>query len=245
MKIALLGTGKMGQAVEAKAIAAGHEIVLRINASNLQELTEEHLKKADVVIEFSRPDAVVENLMKCLDAGIPVVCGTTGWHEDYKKVSLLFLEKGGALLSATNFSVGVNLLFQLNIELTKWMNRFPEYTPAIEEIHHTRKLDKPSGTAVTLAMGIIEQSQKINSWKLREDETRVAENDLPIDARRESNVIGIHEVTWTSPIDNISIRHEAFNRDGFATGALIAAEWIIGKKGVFGMNDLLFSKQNL
>ena len=235
----------MGQAVEAKAIAAGHAIVLRINASNLQDLTEEHLKKADVVIEFSRPDAVVENLMKCLDAGLPVVCGTTGWHEDYNKVSSIFLEKGGALLSATNFSVGVNLLFQLNIELAKWMNRFPEYTPAIEEIHHTRKLDKPSGTAVTLAMGIIEQSPKINSWKLREDDTIVAENDLLIDARRESNVIGIHEVTGTSPIDNISIRHEAFNRDGFATGALIAAEWIIGKKGVFGMNDLLFSKQNL
>jgi len=244
MKIALIGTGRMGQAVEAMAVAAGHEIVLRINASNRHHLTHEELQKAEVAIEFSRPDAVVDNLMVCLSAGIPVVCGTTGWHEQFEAVKARFSEGAGALLSATNFSIGVNLLFQLNRELAKWMNKFPEYAPALEEIHHTRKLDKPSGTAVTLGMGIIEQHPLIKKWVLCEPQTSVSKNELPVHSIRENEVIGIHEVSWTSPIDKISLRHEAFNRDGFAAGALIAAEWIIGKKGVFGMNDLLFSKQN-
>ncbi len=245
MKIALLGTGKMGKAIAAKALEAGHQIVLQINELNLQDLTTQNLKKADVAIEFTRPDAVLDNLYKCLEAGIPVVCGTTGWHNSFEEVRRRFIAANGTLFSATNFSIGVNLLFQLNLELAKWMNDFPAYQPHLEEIHHTHKLDKPSGTAVTLAQGITEQYQAINNWRLAEEGQQPSAHELRITSIREDEVIGIHEVCWTSTIDKISIRHEAFNREGFVNGALIAAEWLIGKTGVFGMNDLLFSKQKL
>lgn len=244
MKIALLGTGKMGKAIEEKALAAGHEITLKINSENVHLLTTENLKKADVAIEFSRPGAVIANLEKCLHASIPVVSGTTGWHEAYSIVRSQFLEQNGALLTATNFSIGVNLLFQLNIELSRWMNAHPSYFPGLTEIHHTRKLDQPSGTAVTLASDLIANHPSTIAWQLAESNDSTPLNVLGIHSIREGDIIGLHELTWTSEIDKISIRHEAFNRDGFASGALLAAEWLIGKKGVFGMSDVLFSKLN-
>lgn len=243
MKIALIGTGKMGQAVAEKALAAGHEIVLKVNAQNLHEATREQLSRAEVAIEFTRPEAAVNNLYRCLEAGLPVVCGTTGWHDRFESVKQRFLAQQGALLFASNFSIGVNMLFQLNRELAGWMNDFPDYRPHMEEVHHTRKLDAPSGTAVTLATDILQQHPATGSWKLREPDEATERHELPIHARREGDVVGIHTVNWASPTDVISIRHEAFSRDGFATGALIAAAWIRDKKGVFGMADLLFSKQ--
>lgn len=243
MKIALFGTGKMGQAVAEKALAAGHEIILKINAQNLREATREQLARAEVAIEFTRPEAAVDNLYRCLEAGLPVVCGTTGWHEQFAAVKERFLAEQGALLFASNFSIGVNMLFQLNRELAGWMNDFPEYRPHLEEVHHTRKLDAPSGTAVTLATDILQQHTITKAWQLQQPGEATERHELSIHARREGDVVGVHTVNWTSPTDVISIRHEAFSRDGFATGALIAADWIRDKKGVFGMADLLFSKQ--
>ena len=244
MKIALIGTGKMGKAIEEKALLAGHEIVLQINSGNPSDLTPENLKSADVAIEFTRPDSVISNLLVCLQAQIPVVCGTTGWHMEYESVRKQFLERNGSLLTATNFSIGVNLMFQLNIELSKWMNAHPSYFPQLTELHHIRKLDKPSGTAVTLAQDLIHHHPSITSWELQEGNESAAGSVLGIRSIREDEIIGTHQLTWTSPIDSISIRHEAFNRDGFAIGALLAAEWLAGKKGVFGMSDVLFSKEN-
>lgn len=243
MKIALIGTGKMGNAVAEKAILAGHEIVLRINENNPQDLAPARLKTADIAIEFTRPDAAVNHLYACLEAGIPVVCGTTGWHEQYEDVRHRFLKENGSLLTATNFSIGVNIFFRLNAELAKWMNQQPTYKPSLEESHHTQKLDKPSGTAVTLANDLIHAHTDTRRWELKDGNEEATSNVLGIHSIREGQVIGIHEVNWTSPIDKISIRHEAFNRDGFASGALLAAEWLSGKKGVFGMSDVLFGDQ--
>ena len=243
MKIALIGTGKMGNAVAEKALQAGHEIVLRINEENPQDLSPTRLQTADIAIEFTRPDAAVNHLYACLTAGIPVVCGTTGWHEQYDEVRARFLNENGTLLTATNFSIGVNIFFCLNSESAKWMNHHPSYTPSLQESHHTQKLDKPSGTAVTLATDLIKSHPNTKSWTLLESNEAGESNVLGIQSIREGQVIGIHEVEWTSPIDRISIRHEAFNREGFAAGALIAAEWLRGKKGVFGMSDVLFGDQ--
>jgi 4-hydroxy-tetrahydrodipicolinate reductase len=243
MKIALIGTGKMGNAVAEKALQAGHEIVLRINEENPQDLSPSRLQTADIAIEFTRPDAAVKHLYACLVAGIPVVCGTTGWHEQYDEVRTRFLNENGTLLTATNFSIGVNIFFRLNAELAKWMSHHPIYKPSLQESHHTQKLDKPSGTAVTLATDLIKSHPDTNSWALQESNEAGESNVLSIQSIREGQVIGIHEVEWKSPIDRISIRHEAFNRDGFAAGALIAAEWLSGKKGVFGMSDVLFGDQ--
>lgn len=242
MKIALIGTGKMGAAVEAKAKQAGHEIVLQINHLNRHHFSHVDLKKADVAIEFTQPDAVVSNLFWCLEAGVPVVCGTTGWQEQAEGVFEKFRIQGGGLLTATNFSIGVNLLFRLNRELAKWMKSHPEYIPFLEETHHTAKLDKPSGTALTMAGDVIKANPHVNTWSLCEDESSRKHNVLSIHSVRKDAVIGEHEMTWTSPIDKISLRHEAFNRDGFAAGALLAAEWLRGHKGVFSMEDVLFGE---
>lgn len=243
MKIALIGTGKMGNAVAEKALLAGHEIVLRINEENPQDLSPARLQTADIAIEFTRPDAAVNHLYACLTAGIPVVCGTTGWHDQYDEVKERFIKEKGSLLTATNFSIGVNIFFRLNAELAKWMNQHPSYLPALQESHHTQKLDKPSGTAVTLANDLIQAHHDTRRWSLQNSNEAVESNVLGIQSIREGQVIGIHEVTWKSPIDQISIRHEAFNRDGFASGALLAAEWLSQKKGVFGMSDVLFGDQ--
>ena len=230
MKIALLGYGRMGRAIEKIAKNRGHEIVAKIDKDQI-EGTLEH---ANVAINFSIPDAAVNNIFSALSLKIPVVCGTTGWLEDLKKVTDFTTKNDTAFLYASNFSIGVNLFFKLNEQLAKMMNNQSEYKVNIEEIHHIHKLDAPSGTAITLAEGIIENS-KSSDWSLSTDKS----DEIQIDAIREGEVPGTHTVTYESSIDAISIKHEAHNREGFALGALVAAEWIVGKKGIFKMNDVL------
>jgi 4-hydroxy-tetrahydrodipicolinate reductase len=230
MKIALLGYGRMGRAIENIAKNRGHEIVAKIDKDEI-EGTLEH---ANVAINFSIPDAAVNNIFSALSLKIPVVCGTTGWLEDLKKVTDFTTKNDTAFLYASNFSIGVNLFFKLNEQLAKMMNNQSEYKVNIEEIHHIHKLDAPSGTAITLAEGIIENS-KSSDWSLSTDKS----DEIQIDAIREGEVPGTHNVTYESSIDAISIKHEAHNREGFALGAVVAAEWIVGKKGIFKMNDVL------
>ncbi len=230
MKIALLGYGRMGKAIENIAKNRGHEIVAKIDKDQI-EGTLEH---ANVAINFSIPDAAVNNIFTALSLKIPVVCGTTGWLEDLKKVTDFTTKNDTAFLYASNFSIGVNLFFKLNEQLAKMMNNQSEYKVNIEEIHHIHKLDAPSGTAITLAEGIIENS-KSSDWSLSTDKS----DEIQIDAIREGEVPGTHTVTYESSIDAISIKHEAHNREGFALGAVVAAEWIVGKKGIFKMGDVL------
>jgi len=230
MKIALLGYGRMGRAIENIAKNRGHEIVAKIDKDQI-EGTLEH---ANVAINFSIPDAAVNNIFSALSLKIPVVCGTTGWLEDLKKVTDFTTKNDTAFLYASNFSIGVNLFFKLNEQLAKMMNNQSEYKVNIEEIHHIHKLDAPSGTAITLAEGIIENS-KSSDWSLSTDKS----DEIQIDAIREGEVPGTHTVTYESSIDAISIKHKAHNREGFALGAVVAAEWIVGKKGIFKMNDVL------
>lgn len=234
MKIALLGYGKMGQIIERIALERDHEIVLKKRSSD----TFEGLEKADVAIEFSKPQAAKENIEKCLESNVAVVSGTTGWLEHYEEITESCRHKNGAFLYASNFSLGVNLFFELNDYLAKLMAGFKDYKPSIEEIHHTQKLDAPSGTAITLAEAVIAQTA-YNSWSL----DPASESDLLIHALREDQVPGTHTVTYNSPIDTISITHTAHNRNGFALGAVLAAEWIFGKKGVFSMKDVLHLKK--
>ena len=230
MKIALLGYGKMGQTIERIALERGHEIVLKKDEFN----TYEGLSNADVAIDFSIPAVAVENISSCFYANVPVISGTTGWLDRYDEMAALCEEKKGAFISSSNFSLGVNLFFGLNEYLAKMMSKFDSYTVAMEEIHHTQKLDAPSGTAISLAKGVIENSN-YTSWTL--DEAK--ENQIHIEAVRTGNVPGTHTVTYNSTVDTIEIKHTAHNRDGFALGAVIAAEWIVGKQGIFTMRDVL------
>ena len=230
MKIALLGYGKMGQIIERIAIERGHEIVLRKTSSNSYE----GLEQADVAIDFSVPDVAVQNITTAINQGIPVVSGTTGWLENYHGIVNLCKEKNAAFLYGSNFSLGVNIFFELNNYLAKMMAKFKEYNVSMEEIHHTHKLDKPSGTAISLANAIINHSDK-NNWAIENPKA----DDVFIDVKRIDEVPGTHSVFYTSEVDFIEIKHVAHNREGFALGAVIAAEWIIGKKGVFSMNDVL------
>jgi 4-hydroxy-tetrahydrodipicolinate reductase len=240
MKIALIGTGKMGQAIEKLALSRGHEIVLKLNHENIDSYSNEDLKVADVAIEFTRPDAATSNLKRCLDANIPVICGTTGWYDELNQITDLFTNNNGALVYASNFSVGVNMMFELNRILAKWMQSHNDYRVSLSEIHHIHKLDTPSGTAVTLANGIIENNSEYLKWTLEANQA----NTIYIDAKREPEVVGTHDVKWESEIDIIQLHHHAKSRDGFALGAIHAAEWIIGKKGVFTMKDILFGNKN-
>ncbi|MEM0542095.1 4-hydroxy-tetrahydrodipicolinate reductase [Flavobacterium sp. j3] len=230
MKIALLGYGKMGKVIEKIAQERGHEIILRKDESN----SFEGLSNADVAIDFSVPTAAVNNISACINASIPVISGTTGWLENYHEMVKLCEEKNAAFLYGSNFSLGVNLFFELNDYLARMMSKFKEYKVSMEEIHHTQKLDKPSGTAISLAYSIINHSDK-NSWTIENPK----EDDLFIDVKRTENIPGTHTVTYNSDVDFIEIKHVAHNREGFALGAIIAAEWIIGKKGVFTMKDVL------
>ena len=230
MKIALLGYGKMGKVIEKVALSRGHQIVLRKTSSS----SFEGLENADVAIDFSIPDAAVGNIMTCFDTNVPVICGTTGWLAQYEEMVTLCKAKNGAMIYASNFSLGVNLFFEMNTYLAKLMSKFDQYKVRMEEIHHTQKLDSPSGTAITLANDIIQQSQYTN-WVLQNAHL----NEVLIDAQRIENVPGTHMVIYDSEIDSIEIKHTAHNREGFALGAVIAAEWIIGKKGVFSMKDVL------
>jgi 4-hydroxy-tetrahydrodipicolinate reductase len=230
MKIALLGYGKMGKVIEKIAKERGHEIILRKTSAT----TYEGLENADVAIDFSIPDAAVPNISACLNAGIPIICGTTGWLENYEEIVLFCNKKNGAFLYGSNFSLGVNLFFELNAHLAKMMAKFSTYKVSMEEIHHTQKLDAPSGTAITLAKGIIENSN-YTSWTL----DKAKPEEIHIDAKRRENVPGTHSVFYNSEVDLIEIKHVAHNREGFAIGSVIAAEWIIGKKGIFSMKDVL------
>lgn len=230
MKIALLGYGKMGQTIERIAIERGHEIVLRKDEFN----TYEGLSNADVAIEFSIPTAAVSNVSSCFNSNIPVVSGTTGWLDHYDEMVALCKEKNGAFLSSSNFSLGVNIFFELNDYLAKMMSKFDDYTVQIEEIHHIQKLDAPSGTAISLAKGVIENSN-YTGWTLEKPNPK----QIQIEAKRIENVPGTHTVTYNSSVDEIEIKHTAHNRDGFALGAVIAAEWIAGKQGIFTMKDVL------
>ncbi|MEI7508031.1 MAG: 4-hydroxy-tetrahydrodipicolinate reductase [Flavobacterium sp.] len=231
MKIALLGYGKMGKVIERIALERGHEIVLRKSSSSSYD----GLEDADVAIDFSIPTAAVGNISECLQHNVPIVSGTTGWLDDYPKMVSLCEEKKGAFMYGSNFSLGVNLFFELNDYLAKMMSKFKQYSVTMEEIHHTQKLDAPSGTAISLANGIIENSHYTN-WSLDENSN---ENSLYIDAQRIENVPGTHSVFYSSLVDTIEIKHTAHSREGFAFGSVIAAEWLVGKKGVFTMRDVL------
>ncbi len=230
MKIALLGYGKMGQVIEKIALQRGHEIMLRKSIED----SFDGLENADVAIDFSAPDAAVANISSALKLGIPVISGTTGWLSEYENMVQLCKEKNTAFISSSNFSLGVNIFFELNEYLAKIMSKFDAYKVGIEEIHHTQKLDSPSGTAISLANGIIKNSNYEN-WTLENPMS----NDIVIDAKRIENVPGTHTVSYNSDVDLIEIKHLAHNREGFALGAVIAAEWILGKKGVFTMKDVL------
>jgi len=236
MKIALIGYGKMGKEMEQIAIALNHEIVLKISTGNYSELTVENLKKADVAIEFSTPKTAVDNILKCFEASIPVVVGTTGWLDRLEEIKALCEQNKQAFFYASNFSVGVHLFFQLNEYLAAVMKNYPEYIPSMEEIHHIHKKDAPSGTAITLAQGLIKAHGGPEKWVLGETTNS---KELAIHSKREGEVPGTHSVSYTSKVDQITISHEAYSRKGFAEGAVHAALWLVGKKGVFGMKDML------
>ena len=236
MKIALIGYGKMGKTIEKMAVEQGHQVVLKFDVDNFDEFTVENIKKADVAIEFTRPEGAAENIKKCIEAGVPVVCGTTGWLEKKPEVDALCKAKGSAFFYASNYSVGVNIFFALNKFLAKMMNEQPQYNLETEEIHHTQKLDAPSGTSITLAEGIIENISSKKEWV---NNASKAKSKVPIISKRIDKVPGTHTINYQSAIDDIEIKHTAHSRAGFAGGAIQAAEWIIGKKGVFGMSDML------
>lgn len=235
MNIALMGYGKMGKEIEAIAVQRGHTISLKINKDNAASVTSADLKKADVIIEFSTPHTVIENMRKCFDAGTPVVVGTTGWYDQFEDIKKECEQKKTGLFHATNFSVGVNLFFKVNILLAELMNKYADYDVSMEEIHHIHKLDKPSGTAITLAKQIINKIERKKNWSI---ETKSPET-LFIKDVREGEVPGTHIIKYTSLVDDIEIMHKAHNRKGFALGAVIAAEFMKGKKGVYSMNDLI------
>ena len=234
MKIALIGYGKMGKEIEAIALLKGHSIVLK--ADSKTNLNSAALKSADVAIEFTSPQAAVNNIEICLEAGIPVVVGSTGWYKELDKVKASCKEKNGAMLYATNFSVGVNLFFAANAFLAQKMNAYSDYDVDIHEIHHTQKLDAPSGTAITTAETVLKNLKRKNKWVHGEVKQPT---DLLITHERVNNVPGTHVVKYSSEIDQIEISHIAHNRQGFASGAVLAAEWLKGKKGVFTMKDVL------
>jgi 4-hydroxy-tetrahydrodipicolinate reductase len=236
MKIAIVGYGKMGKAIEKLAISQGHEVVLRINRNNSSELTTENLSKADVAIEFTNPESAYDNISECLKCNIPVISGSTGWLDKKKEIEELVASTDGSFLYASNFSLGVNVLFDLNERLAKLLGTNKDYQLHIEEIHHTEKKDAPSGTAISLAEGIINNSDhRFKKWALDNED----EDAIEITAKRIKEVKGTHIISYTSAVDKISMSHEAFNRDGFALGALLAAKYVHDKKGVFTMKDVL------
>jgi len=236
MNIALIGYGKMGRTIEELAVEAGHEVVLKIDRHNTDELTQDKLKKADVAIEFSRPETAFDNITFCFNAGVPVVRGTTAWRERYQEAVNVCKKEKGAFFYASNFSIGVNIFFALNEYLAQMMNNYPQYDVAMEEIHHTQKLDAPSGTAITLAEGIIRQMKRKEKWQ---SEGADDDQTIAIHSKRIDEVPGTHTIRYHSAVDDIEVVHTARSRTGFAKGALHAAEWLVGKTGVFGMKDML------
>jgi 4-hydroxy-tetrahydrodipicolinate reductase len=236
MNIALLGYGKMGKEIESIALQRGHQITLIIDINNQSDLNPESLKKADVAIDFTTPQTAVPNILHCFQAGIPVVCGTTGWHEQIGIIEKACKELNGAFFYTSNFSLGVNVLFHLNKVLAGLLKNNDQYNVSIEEIHHTTKLDKPSGTAISLAKDILSIYPRKKNWELDRESSP---ESLRIDALRQENVPGTHTVKWESDIDIIQLHHSAKNRKGLALGAVLAAEFLPGKKGIFTMKELL------
>ena len=235
MKIALVGYGKMGKTIKQIALSRGHEIVSIIDINNPDDFESAAFKSADVAIEFTTPATAFDNYMKCFAANVPVVSGTTGWTARMSEIKEMCEKEGKTFFYASNFSIGVNIFFALNKYLAKVMNNFPSYDVRMTEVHHIHKLDAPSGTAITLAEGILENIDRKDRWTL---ETAEKATDLPIHAIREGEVPGIHEIIYESDVDTISIKHDAKSRAGFALGAVVAAEFTAGKKGFLGMSDL-------
>ena len=236
MKIVLFGYGKMGKEIEQIALQRNHTIVLKIDEHNINSITTEQLKQADVAIEFSTPHTVLSNINRCFEAGLPIVVGTTGWYEKFEEVKGKCLQNKQALFYATNYSVGVNLFWKVTEQLAKLMNGFPEYEASMQEIHHIHKLDKPSGTAITTAEKLISNQEQKKKWSI---ENKNKKEELYIDVVREDEVPGTHTVYYRSAVDEINLTHIAYNRKGFSLGAVLAAEFLKGKQGVYTMSDLL------
>ncbi|MDR1667837.1 MAG: 4-hydroxy-tetrahydrodipicolinate reductase [Bacteroidales bacterium] len=235
MDITLIGYGKMGKAIEAVALERKHRIVLKIDVDNPNEFTRENLQQSQVAIEFTSPLTAFDNVMQCLRYDVPVVSGSTGWYGRLNEAKELCMARNGSMLCASNFSPGVNIFFELNRTLARLMAKFPDYHASIEEIHHTRKLDAPSGTAITLAEGILDEIPDLQRW----EQDGEAPDVLPIRSIREGNVTGTHTVKYASAIDDLEIIHTAHSRQGFALGAVMAAEFIHDRKGIFSMKHLL------
>ena len=242
MKIAILGYGKMGRIIEKFANERGHEVVLKVNVENTEDLTIENLQKADVAIDFSTPDSALSNIGLCFDAHLPVVVGTTGWYGHLQDVKNRCLGGNNTLLYASNFSIGVNVFFFVNKVLAKIMNKYPQYEVQVEEIHHTEKLDSPSGTAMTIAEGILSELERKNEWVnelIGSGEELIAKSDqLLIESHRIEDVPGTHTVIYSSEVDDIEFKHKAHSRAGFALGAILAAEWLQDKKGFYNITDM-------
>jgi 4-hydroxy-tetrahydrodipicolinate reductase len=236
MNIALIGYGKMGKAIEEIAIQRGHKIVLTIDADNQSDFTKENLDKADVAIEFTGPESAFANVMKCMQAGIPTVVGSTGWLEHLQQAQEACHDNNTALLVSSNFSVGVNIFFEINKRLAELMEHHEEYNVSMEEIHHTQKKDAPSGTAITLAEQLLQKITRKSTWV---NGKQTADDELSIISKRIDPAPGTHVITYSSEIDDIEIKHTAHSRKGFASGAVVAAEFLAGKKGIYGMSDVL------
>jgi len=236
MKIALIGYGKMGHAIEEIALQRGHEIVLKVGIENVEDNTIENIRKADVAIEFTGPEIAFDNVIRCLEAGVPVVSGSTGWLERFDEAKKYCNDHNGAMIYASNFSVGVNIFFAINKRLAEMMSSHPEYNASLIEIHHTQKKDAPSGTAISLAEDILKVAPQKKKWV---NEPTAKADELEILSERIDPAPGTHIITWASDIDNIEIKHTAHNRKGFATGAVLAAEFLKNKKGIYNMSDVL------
>ena len=237
MNIALIGYGKMGKAIEEIAISRGHSVVVKFNSQNPLESSQ--LRTTDVAIEFSQPDLALKHIKLCADGQIPIVVGTTAWEEHLPEIINHIEKREASLIYSSNFSIGVNLFFEMNKHLARLMNDKTDYVASITEIHHAQKIDAPSGTAVTLAKDLISNHPTYSSWKLTGQSQNMEKSDLPISAIREENVPGTHLISYTSEIDTLTIEHQAHNRKGFALGAVIAAEFIHKKQGVYTMSDIL------
>jgi len=237
MNLAIIGYGKMGKMIEQLATKKGHTIGLIIDINNTQDLNARNLKDIDCAIEFTTPQTAIQNYMICFENHIPVVSGTTGWLDQMEMIKNQCNKNKGGFFYASNFSLGVNILFKVNQYLANIMKHFKAYDITIDETHHIHKLDIPSGTAITLAKQILEKNTQKQQWSLNP----VSDSDLQITSHRKGEIVGIHKIAYTSPIDSITIAHDAFSREGFANGAIMAAEFLKDKNGYFGMNDLLKS----
>lgn len=239
LNLALIGYGKMGKTIESLAEAKSHKIVLRTDSKSTLEQNRQLLKNVDVAIEFTSPDAVVRNLEILAEHGVNTVCGSTGWLDQYERVSRLFREAETGFLYASNFSIGVNIFFSLNRYLAKMMSKLEGYDIGMMEAHHIEKKDAPSGTAVSLAEQIIEHNPRLSHWHLKAKAPSSDNKSIEIEAIREADIKGTHQVSYQSPVDSIQIRHEAYSREGFASGSILAAEFLHGKKGIYSMTDVL------